>query len=256
MKPRRCPGSPARIGPNNLVTADIDTWHRINNSWAKSDWYAPTTFDPTTNHRNIVGEIDLKKHEKLRSKLAPGVCVELKSFPNNRIAGIVLLTEQTQYSGKGIPVVEERVDTQLLRFIQLIETKYKSSRSSLRAIDLARKVQYFTVDSIAHIAFGEPFDDLGQDEDVHHFVATVESSLDAMAVMGAVPQLFYLVSLLLKIVVKFSPSIKDKLDPTPLSGFVAFSISTSKTYTRKTNEPLQNSEKSGAEAFRPEGAAE
>ncbi|KAL2366237.1 hypothetical protein RJZ56_000885 [Blastomyces dermatitidis] len=46
------------------------------------------------------------------------------------------------------------VDTQVAKFIRLIESKYLCTDTELRPVDIARKVQYLTLDVISTIAFG------------------------------------------------------------------------------------------------------
>ena len=56
-------------------------------------------------------------------------------------------------------------------------------------MDLARKAQYFTLDVITQIAFGEAFGDLVNDEDMHRYVQSTEEMLEVMALSGAIPAL-------------------------------------------------------------------
>ncbi len=54
-------------------------------------------------------------------------------------------------------------------------------------MDLARKAQYFTLDTITDIAFGQAFGDLVLDEDVHKYIISTEEMLQAIVLMGSVP---------------------------------------------------------------------
>ncbi len=54
-------------------------------------------------------------------------------------------------------------------------------------MDLARKAQYFTLDTITDIAFGQAFGDLVLDEDVHKYIISTEEMLKAIVLMGSVP---------------------------------------------------------------------
>lgn len=112
------------------------------------------------------------------------------------------------------------MDEQLLRFIQLIDRKYKSNSSALRLMDFAQKIKYFTVDSISHIAFGEPFDDLGKDEDCFAYLKLVERNTPTISLFSAMPVLFHITVSFLKAVTWISPALKQKIGPKSVSRFV------------------------------------
>ncbi len=78
-----------------------------------------------------------------------------------------------------------------------------------KPVDLGRKVQYFTLDVISDIAFGEPFGFLETDSDVYKYIETTESTLPVVMVTTVIPFLVKLLaSPLLKTVL---PSEKDVL---------------------------------------------
>jgi hypothetical protein len=69
-----CLGSVARIGPNNVITDDPDTTRRIlaaRSGYVRGPWFDSVRIDPYI--PNIVSERDVKKHSKIRAKLAPSV---------------------------------------------------------------------------------------------------------------------------------------------------------------------------------------
>lgn len=75
-------------------------------------------------------------------------------------------------------------------------------------MDLARTVQYFTLDTITDIAFGQAFGDLVLDEDVHKYIKSTEEILPAIVLMTTFPILNDLVQT--KWMAKmFFPSDKD-----------------------------------------------
>ena len=77
------------------------------------------------------------------------------------------------------------------------------------AFDLGQKVQYFTLDVISDIAFGEPFGFLETDSDVYKYIETTEQTLPMVMVTTVVPSLVMLLaSPLLKSAL---PSDKDVL---------------------------------------------
>lgn len=99
------------------------------------------------------------------------------------------LTYTLQYSGKENPSLEKSIDTQILNLVQLIRTKYISTHSSLRPLDLARKAQYFTLDTITDIAFGQAFGDLVRDEDVHSYIQSTGEMLEVIILMTVWPKI-------------------------------------------------------------------
>ena len=67
-------GSTARIGPQTLLSSDIDYIRRINarkSPYSRSDWYKGGRFVP--NEDTLLSETDDAKHRALRSKMAPAV---------------------------------------------------------------------------------------------------------------------------------------------------------------------------------------
>ena len=51
--------------------------------------------------------------------------------------------------------------------VELIEAKYLSTSAVFQPFDFGRKAQYFTLDAITDIAFGEAFGFLTTDSDAH-----------------------------------------------------------------------------------------
>ena len=110
---------------------------------------------------------DLRAHQELRSKLLPG------------------------YTGKDTDNVESLVDTEILSFIDLIECKYISildgTNQKARKMELARKVQYFTLDVISSLAFGKPFGHLEKDGDVFGYIQTSDAALATIFMSSLIP---------------------------------------------------------------------
>ncbi|KAJ9655215.1 hypothetical protein H2201_008852 [Coniosporium apollinis] len=98
------------------------------------------------------------------------------------------------YSGKENPDLEESIDVQLQNLIKLIRTKYISSSQSYKPMDLGRKAQFFTLDVITKIAFGEAFGDLERDEDMYKYIQSTEEMLVVIILFSTVPLLSWLIS--------------------------------------------------------------
>jgi hypothetical protein len=54
-------------------------------------------------------------------------------------------------------------------------------------MDLARKAQFFTLDVIMKIAFGEEFGDLKNDEDMYEYIKCTEEMLEVIIMAGTMP---------------------------------------------------------------------
>lgn len=70
-------GSVARIGPKHVITDDPDITRRIlaaRSGYVRGPWFDSVRIDPHI--PNIVSERDVKKHGKIRSKLAPSVSLD------------------------------------------------------------------------------------------------------------------------------------------------------------------------------------
>ena len=56
-------------------------------------------------------------------------------------------------------------------------------------MDLSKKAQYFTLDVITSLAFGQKFGYLDQDADVHSYIKMTEDSMPVMMVLSVIPAL-------------------------------------------------------------------
>jgi hypothetical protein len=85
-------GPLARIGPNLLVTDDVDLLRRMSGArspYSRAEWYDGMRLDPRVN--NVISERNDKNHNALRAKLASGVslgdilliCIQLSIILTN-----------------------------------------------------------------------------------------------------------------------------------------------------------------------------
>ncbi|KAG6037551.1 hypothetical protein E4U41_004922 [Claviceps citrina] len=161
-------GPIARIGPNDVVTCDIGLARRIlsaRSQYTRSAWYNGMRFEPQKN--NIVSMRDDATHAMMRSRMAAG------------------------YSGKDIDNLEQKVDAGLLNLVRLIDGYVSGGRS----FDLARKVQYLTVDVVTDLLFGETFGDLASDADVHGYLAAMQAFVPTLIVSTVLPWVIPLLGL-------------------------------------------------------------
>ncbi|OCL11321.1 cytochrome P450 [Glonium stellatum] len=144
-------GSIARVGPNDLITSSSELLTHINSvrsPYTRSEWfYRAARFNPGEDH--LFSQIDEQMHTKRRQQMAAG------------------------YSGKENLALESSIDIRLQELLHLIRSKYASSKP----MDLARKVQYFTLDVISDIGFGKAFGDLKADADLNDYAKSSEEGL-------------------------------------------------------------------------------
>ena len=181
-------GSLARIGPNHLATSDPELVRRMNaprSPYRRGPWYDAFRFKPGSN--NVFSERQEENHERLRRKMAAG------------------------YAGKENPRLENDIDERIRDLISLIERKYICTEKAPGIqMDIARKMQFLTLDVISALAFDQPFGDLIVDEDKFDYIKCTEEAMPIMMSMTELPEVrsFLEKSLLLKLL---APSAKDKL---------------------------------------------
>ncbi|KAL8379432.1 hypothetical protein RB599_009017 [Gaeumannomyces hyphopodioides] len=166
-----------RVAPNWVVCADAEEIRKIwavRSQWRRGVWYRGLRVDPRRD--STFTTVDDQLHTALRSKLAPG------------------------YSGKDVDNVHQLIDEQIASFVSLLESKYLSSDSSgtgedgepavYRPVDIARKVQYLTLDIISSLAFGRPLGNLAADADALGYIHTMESNMVIMMTLALCPYIF------------------------------------------------------------------
>ncbi|KAI0595897.1 cytochrome P450 [Biscogniauxia sp. FL1348] len=163
-------GKVSRIGPNDLLCADPEILRRMSAArslYGRSDWYRALRVDPYV--PALLNLMNTAEHDRLKARLAPG------------------------YGGKENPSIEAGVDEQIASFAALIRQKYLSPASGdggadhLRPMDLAQKVNYFTLDVITRVAYGREFGYLKTDSDVFNYIAMTEKLVPTITMMAEIP---------------------------------------------------------------------
>lgn len=147
-------GAIARVGPNHLVTSDPELTRQIlavGSKWRRGPWFDAIRIDPRVS--NIVSERDPRVHNAMRRRMAPG------------------------YAGKDIHGLEDAVDERVGGFIARIEKYWVSDATLTKSFDIAKRIQYFTIDTITQLCFGKPMGFVESDADKHNFIATIEMQL-------------------------------------------------------------------------------
>lgn len=89
--------------------------------------------------------------------------------------------------------MEGTIDAQITKFIELIEKKYTSTGGDYHPMDLGEKGQFFTLDVISDLAFGQPFGFLEKDRDPFDYVKITRGFIPFMIFLCYVPWLASLV---------------------------------------------------------------
>jgi len=113
---------------------------------------------------NILSEPNVKVHDERRAKMAGA------------------------YAGRENPNLEKDVDDQISAWVSLIRKKYISTGDSLKPMDIALHTQFFTLDVITSLAYGEAFGYLAQDEDLFDYIKMADKLVSTVAtIMGVAP---------------------------------------------------------------------
>ncbi|RBQ67894.1 hypothetical protein FVER14953_13512 [Fusarium verticillioides] len=175
-------GDIVRVGPNDLITSDPDLMkHMLNvrTRYKRSSWYDAMRLDPTKD--NVLSQRDDDLHASTRSKMAAA------------------------YSGKEVDNIETTIDENVERLLDLLDAEYISKDIPF---DFGYKAQYFTLDVISALAFGEAFGDLETDSDVNGYITAMEESMPTIITTTVMPWMIKLLQL--PIFRSMLPSDKDK----------------------------------------------
>jgi hypothetical protein len=93
--------------------------------------------------------------------------------------------------------------------IHLIQRKYLTVSSQLKALDFAELAQYLTLDVITCLSLGEPFGFVSEDTDKYGYVKSVEANFPIMNFFSAVPFLSAIMRIP-RVQNNLIPTVKDK----------------------------------------------
>ncbi|RAH42801.1 cytochrome P450 [Aspergillus brunneoviolaceus CBS 621.78] len=159
------PGHLVRIGPTTLLTDDPDIIRHMNNArskHAKTDWYTFMRLNPYID--NIFSERDLAKHDQLRATMGPAYIIK-----NNAI-------------------LERKIARSIQTFLHYIDERIDRGNENC-IMDFSRACQFFTLDVITDMAFGEPFGYLATDQDLHGYHTTFAAEAPMISVINSMPTL-------------------------------------------------------------------
>lgn len=174
-----------RVGPDVIIHDSPDIHRAINSArsrYAKARWYHSMRFDPYTH--TMFSSTDAAFHDDVKARTAPG------------------------YSGREVPSLERDIDGQVDEVKALIRRKYLSKGDETWPMDFARVANYFTLDSLTKIAYGNEFGYLPADRDVNGYIKLMEDTGVVFALSADVPSIGKILSsdLMLKL---FGPKPTD-----------------------------------------------
>ncbi|KAI9150078.1 Pisatin demethylase [Paramyrothecium foliicola] len=155
-------GPIARIGPNLLITSSPEVWVHVNKEpeYKRSDWFYHA-LRIEYRRDNVFTMTDNAQHEKRRLQMMPG------------------------YSGRENLDLEKSIDESIQKLLNLVRNKYISTETRAIPMDLAKKVQYLTLDVISGVGLGKTFGMLDADSDIHDYLKSTEDGLLANQILFA-----------------------------------------------------------------------
>jgi hypothetical protein len=180
-------GPLVRIGPNEIITDDPDIIRKMSiarTHYARGDWYMTGRFNPY--HDNSFTSLDPVKHSKDKA----------------RVSGI--------YNGREIGAeLEPAIDEQVQQLIDLLRRKYAVPGEKQLLLDLGKTSEFFTMDVITRLAFGQEFGYLKEEKDHYNFLEGVHDLWPQLSTMADVPWIRHI--LFSKTFLKlFGPKTTDK----------------------------------------------
>lgn len=146
--------------------ADAETYRSVNgvrSDFIKGPWYEPSRVLPDQD--SLFSMRDERLRKDLKARLAPG------------------------YSGRDGAAFEPKVDRHVAQLVRLISEEYLSTPSSFRPIEFSHKSQYFALDVISDLSFGEAIGFLENDRDMYRYVETNDTVFPVLAVLLNMPWL-------------------------------------------------------------------
>jgi hypothetical protein len=132
-----------------------------------------------------------------------------------------------KYSGKDNKYLEKSIDDNIANFVRLLDSKYVSTATEFKPVDMAVKFPLLTLDIISEIAFGTAFGNLAADEDLSSYIETMDKMFPLTILLGTWPALAKV--FFSKPLRPFLPKETDKVCMGKLMGFVILHLLLSDT---------------------------
>lgn len=187
-----------RVGPNSVITSDVKTVQRISgvkSPYSKGGWYRPFRFVKGQDHSfSMVHE---PSHTAFRNQIAPGY--------------------------RGSTDVEQAVDRQVRRLVDLIERKFVSRVDGGsgektvpgQVMDIAAITHLFALDIVGDVTFGREFGFLDEGDDSYGFLKWNDDFFTIASVLAVLPSLAWVTRLW-----PFSEALPKSTDHVGLGRFI------------------------------------
>lgn len=159
-------GPLVRIQPNVVVHYDPDTFRRVCSvkaNYSKGLWFEFSRWD--LNRPSCIAMRDNESRKIRKTKLLPA------------------------WQGQGLSMAESRVDSQVRAFVDLVGRKYLSTPGSAKPMEFGHRAQFFTLDVVTSVTFGEAWGFLRRDGDVEKYLETTEAMIPMFGIFGSLPWL-------------------------------------------------------------------
>ncbi|GAP88867.1 putative cytochrome P450 [Rosellinia necatrix] len=141
------------VSPTKLLTSSPELWTRMNQDYGytKSRWYyRAVRYD--VHNDNLFTQMDNVKHDERRKMMIRG------------------------YSGAENLTLETDIEECIVKLLHLIRSRYTGSQR--KPMDLAEKIEFFTLDVISTIGFGKCFNLLNTNKDPNGYVKSTHVGLE------------------------------------------------------------------------------
>ncbi|KAL8351285.1 hypothetical protein RB598_006187 [Gaeumannomyces tritici] len=154
-------GPLVRIGPNELMTDDVEILRRVSaarSGYERDTWYTTGRFNPY--YDNMFTVLQPAAHTRFKSRTVHA------------------------YSGREMPDFEAGVDGQVRTLVDAMRRGYARTGALL---DLGPISTYFTMDVITRLGFGQEFGYLAAETDLYNFLGSVKDLWPRMSTSADVP---------------------------------------------------------------------
>ncbi|KAK5661831.1 hypothetical protein OQA88_9934 [Cercophora sp. LCS_1] len=160
-------GSVIRIGPNEVMTTDVDTLHHISgvkSGWRKDRWYIIGKMGDAS---SILVLLEPEERKERKKKIAPA------------------------YAGKGTDSFEEGVDRGMSLLIDSLEERYASKKI---AVNLGRHIHYMALDTLGEVAYSQDLGFLKNNKDMGDFLKINDQMIPIIATLSNYTSLFLMLN--------------------------------------------------------------
>jgi len=178
------PGPLVRIGPNEVICDDVPTMLRIlgsRSTYNKAQWFVIARLNGDGDTMQSMFNKEQREMRKLQVMPAVSTIPGPESSTTKRRA--------PQYTGKDNDGFESCIDRAITSFVHLIDSKYISTSTEYKPLELASRFGFFSMDLIGEVAVSQQFGFLAEDRDWGNILRSYDMTLPIIQIMGNYPSL-------------------------------------------------------------------